>query len=96
MSGACLVVQWQGSSQNHIEILQMTSDKVSVVLEEPYRDEVNLFRVAGKSGSVFISTADSAVSTYYTTRYLWDGHRFQKAGRTPSLHLNNVIESAFK
>ncbi|MEK6285837.1 MAG: hypothetical protein AABO57_08870 [Acidobacteriota bacterium] len=95
--GEALVVTWSGGSGDRIEILAVDSSKARVLLDERYRVDAALIDVSGHGQvDVLITTGDSGVGPFSTTRYVWNGDRFQPAGKVSYKSLGDTIERQFR
>ena len=94
--GEALVVTWSGGSGERMQILTVDPSSAHVILDQRYRVDAALIDLSGQGHlDVLITTGDSGVGPFYTTRYVWNGDRFQPAGRVPYKALVSTVEKQF-
>jgi hypothetical protein len=91
-----LIVNWEGGSASRLEILEVNVDSARVILYESYRVDAALIDLSGKGiVDILITTAESGVGPFYTTRYVWRGREYRSVGRVPYAKLRTAINRAF-
>lgn len=94
--GRALVVTWSGGSAERLEILSVNATQAQVLLNEAYRVDASLISLLGDSQlDVLITTGESGVGPFYTTRYVWDGRKYQRMGQVPYKSLKRMIVKQF-
>jgi hypothetical protein len=92
-----LVVNWAGGSASRLEIIALSGTEARIILNESYRIDAALIDLSGASRiDVLITTGDSGVGPFYTTRYIWKGERYLPVGKVPYISLTQAIEERFR
>lgn len=91
-----VVLNWARGSAGRIEVLSVNDKGVRSILDETYRVDAALVDLSGQGKiDILITTGESGVGPFYTTRYVWRGKQFQPAGRVPYKRLVGLVKGLF-
>lgn len=91
-----LIVTWAAGSSYRIQIIAVDTTRADVILNESYRLDAALVDLSGVAKvDVLITTGNSGVGPFYTTRYVWTGEQYKAVGQMPYEKLINIIKKQF-
>lgn len=80
-----LIIIWEaGAVASRIEILSVSEDKITILLNEDYRVKADLIEKADGNVDIVITTGESGAGPFVSTRYSWKkGGVYQPVSQSP-------------
>lgn len=84
-----------GGVANQLLFLSVTETQARIIFNESYRIDASMIDLGQGATDVLLTTGDSGVGPFYTTRYVWKGDRYEAVGRVLHERLINIVNRQF-